>query len=296
MTDQNFVIEVDDDAEGHLLRRGIVETDDTQWLEERLRRDSGKTSFKLKILDEADDTEGHGLRGGPVVRVSVDDDDDTEGHAIAIHFPSRTEADAFRRRLLVTGVLVGTVALGGATGAGLSAIQSDSGTGAAGTTQSQAYENYREAAANEGARQGAAAAADAQAYANYQEAAANEGARQGAGAAQGAEVAPAQTDPRSHLMAPIDGAQVGPLDAHEAPAFVSSAAATDADRDIGVMDGSNAAAATQVGPLDAHEAPAFQQSAQVGPLDAHEAPAFQSGAAADEGSSELNDIGGPTPK
>jgi hypothetical protein len=295
MTDQNFVIELDDDTEGHGVRRGIVEPDDSQWLEEKLRRDSGKTSFRIS-LDEDDDTEGHGFRGGPVVRVSLDDEDDTEGHAIAIHFPSRAEADAFRRRLMVTGVLVGTVALGAAGGVGLSALQSDTGADAgAGTTQSQAYANYQEAAANEGARQGAADA-QARAYANYQEAAANEGARQGAGAAQGAEVAPAQTDPRPHLMAPIDGAQVGPLDAHEAPAFQQSATSVDADRDIGIMDGSGAAAATQVGPLDAHEAPAFQQSTQVGPLDAHEAPAFQSGAAADEGSSELNDIGGPTPK
>jgi hypothetical protein len=306
MTDQNFVIELDeDDTEGHgLLARGIVEPDDSQWLEEKLRSDSGKRSFRISVLDEDGDTEGHGLRGGPVVRVSLDDEDDTEGHAIAIHFPSLAEADAFRRRLMVTGVLVGTVALGAAGGVGLSALQSDTGADAGpATTQSQAY-------------------------ANYQEAAANEGARQGAGAAQGAEVAPAQTDPRAHVWAPIEDSlapsaadaqayanyqeaaaneaarqgggsattQVGPLDAHEAPAFQQSATSVDVDRDIGIMDGSGAAAATQVGPLDAHEAPAFQQSTQVGPLDAHEAPAFQSGAAADEGSSELNDIGGPTPK
>ncbi|MGH2402248.1 MAG: hypothetical protein ACRDE6_06015, partial [Candidatus Limnocylindria bacterium] len=203
MSDQNFVIDLDDDTEGHrLLERAIVEPDDSQWLEEKLRKDSGKTSFRVRVLDEDDDTEGHGLRGGPVVRVSLDDEDDTEGHAIAIHFPSRAEADAFRRRLMVTGVLVGTVALGAAGGVGLSALQSDTGADAgAATTQSQAYANYQEAAANEGARQGAADA-EARAYANYQEAAANEGARQGAGAAQGAEVAPAQTDPRPHLMAP----------------------------------------------------------------------------------------------
>jgi hypothetical protein len=290
MTDQNFVIELDDDTEGHALHRGIVEPDDSQWLEEKLRRDSGKTSFRISVLDD-DDTEGHVLRGGPVVRVMLDDEDDTEGHAIAIHFPSRADADAFRRRLMVTGVLVGTVALGAAGGVGLSALQSDTGADAgAATTQSQAYAAYQEAAANEGARQGAADA-EARAYANYQEAAANEGVRQGGGTV-GAQVGPLDAHEAPAFqeggLSAADQAyadrlsgqatQVGPLDAHEAPAFQSSASTVDADRDIGIMDGSGAAAGTQVGPLDAHEAPAFQSETT------------------DEGSSELNDIGGPTPR
>ncbi|MDQ4036133.1 MAG: hypothetical protein M3153_09390 [Chloroflexota bacterium] len=247
MTDKNFVIELDDDTEGHGLPQGIVEPDDSQWLEEKLRTDSGKRSFRISVLDEDDDTEGHAFRGGPVVRVSLGDEDDTEGHAIAIHFPSRTEADAFRRRLMVTGVLVGTVALGAASGVGLSALQSDSDSAGA------------------------------------------------SGASTISQVGPldAHEAPAFGINTP---AQVGPLDAHEAPAFQQSAPAVDVNRDVGIMDGSGAAAATQVGPLDAHEAPAFQQSTQVGPLDAHEAPAFQSGDTADAGSSELNDIGGPTPR
>jgi len=233
---KNIVIELEDDTEGH--SRGIVETDDADWLEERLRRDSGKTKFRVVMGDEDDDTEGHAI-AGKTVRVSLEDEDDTEGHAIAIHFPSRKEADAFRKRLLVTGVLVGTVALGAAGGVGLSALQSDDGAAGAGAVQSSvtgsdwtqaerpdaaagsgAYANYQEAAANEGARQGAAGAASAEAYSNYQEAAANEGARQG-------------------------GAQA---------------------------------------------------TTQTGPMDVHEAPAFQSSTTDDDGSSELNNIGGPTPR
>jgi hypothetical protein len=228
MSDQKIVIDLEDDTEGHKFSRGIVEPDDAEWLEDRLRRDSGKTTFRVVMRDEGEDTEGHAFEG-TTLRVSLQDEDDTEGHAIAIHFPSRADADAFRRRLLVTGVLVGSVALGTAGGIGLSALQSDADSaGTAGAAISQV---------------GPMDVHEAPAF--------------------GVNVAP----------------QVGPLDAHEAPAFQQAAAAVDADRDLGIMDASGAAAATT----------------QVGPLDAHEAPAFQS-EATDEGNSELNDIGGPTPR
>ncbi len=285
MTDKNFVIELDDDTEGHGLPQGIVEPDDSQWLEEKLRTDSGKRSFRISVLDEDDDTEGHAFRGGPVVRVSLGDEDDTEGHAIAIHFPSRTEADAFRRRLMVTGVLVGTVALGAASGVGLSALQSDSdsaGASGASTISQVGPLDAHEAPAfgiNTPAQVGPLDAHEAPAF---QQSAPAVDVNRDVGIMDGSGAAAAT--------------QVGPLDAHEAPAFQQSAPAVDVNRDVGIMDGSGAAAATQVGPLDAHEAPAFQQSTQVGPLDAHEAPAFQSGDTADAGSSELNDIGGPTPR
>ena len=228
MSDQEFLIELEDDTEGHKVARRIVEPEDAEWLEDRLRRDSGKTNFRVVMSGDDEDTEGHGA-GPTTLRVSLEDEDDTEGHAIAIHFPSRADADAFRRRLLVTGVLVGTVALGAAGGVGLSALQSDDGSaGSAGATITQV---------------GPLDAHEAPAF--------------GINAA----------------------AQVGPLDAHEAPAFQSAASAVDADRDIGIMDGSGAAAATQVGPLDAHEAPAFQSSTTD-----------------DDDSSELRRTGGPTPR
>ena len=253
MTDQEFVIELEDEAEGH-AGRGIVETDDAKWLEQKLSSDSG--TKRLRVLpDDRDDTEGHA--SDILVQVILEDEDDTEGHAIAIHFPSRAEADAFRRRLLVTGVLVGTVALGAAGGVGLSALQSDAGVTGANTAAIQADANYQAAAGAEADRQGAAGAA-AQAQANYEDASAAVADRQaGSGTA----------------------AQVGPMDAHEAPAFQQSATSADADRDIGIMDGSGAAAGSQVGPLDAHEAPAFQSSTTE-----------------DDDGNGLRNIGGPTPR
>ncbi len=248
MPARQIVIELEDDTEGH--SQGIVESGDTDWLEDRLRQDSGKTKFRVVMGDEDDDTEGHAFAGS-TVRVSLEDEDDTEGHAIAIHFPSRKEADAFRKRLLVTGVLVGTVALGAAGGVGLSALQSDDGAAGAGAVQSSvtgsdwtqaerpdaaagsgAYANYQEAAANEGARQGAADAANAGAYSNYQEAAANEGARQGA----------------------ADAANAGAYSNYQ------EAAANEGARQGGAQ------ATTQSSTTD------------------------------DDGSSELNNIGGPTPR
>ena len=266
MSEKELVIDMEDDTEGHgLIGAKIVESGDVDWLEDRLRKDSGKSRFRITLGDE-DDTEGHG-GGGSTLLLNLVDDDDTEGHAIAVHFPSRAEADAFRRRLLVTGVLVGTVALGAAGGIGLSALQSDTGAAGAGTvaTQQAGPMDVHEAPAF----QAAAAPIDASADVGIMDA--------------------------SNAAA---AAAVGPLDAHEAPAFqadggLSQADQAYADRLAGL------AAASQTGPMDAHEAPAFQglsqsdqayadrlsaQAAamQTGPMDAHEAPAFQGLSQADQ--------------
>lgn len=193
MSDKEFVIDMEDDTEGHGWR-GIVESEEADWLEDRLRRDSGKTSFRITLGDEGD-TEGHGLRGGPVVRVSLGDEDDTEGHAIAIHFPSLAEADAFRRRLLVSGVLVGTVALGAAGGIGLSALQSDAGSAAAGSAATiQAGQDWE---------------AQRQAQSGYTDPVIQSGQDWEAQRSQQSASSAATT-------------QAGPMDAHEAPAFQSS--------------------------------------------------------------------------
>lgn len=127
MTDQQFVIELGDD------QRATVEPDDSAWLRDKLRQEPGSTRVRMRY--DQDDTEGHRVRGGILVRV-IAESDDTEGHAISIHFPTREEADAFRKRLLVTGVIAGTIALGAAGGVGLANLTSgDAGTaGAAQTT------------------------------------------------------------------------------------------------------------------------------------------------------------------
>jgi hypothetical protein len=119
MTDQDLVIELEpDDTQAHIARWRI--TDDDGWLKERLGRDPGASRVTLKASD--DDVEGHGA-GTTVAIRAFDDENDTEGHAIAVHFPTREDADAFRRRLLVTGVLAGTIAVGAIGGIGLANMQ-----------------------------------------------------------------------------------------------------------------------------------------------------------------------------
>jgi hypothetical protein len=114
---ENLYIQVDD-TEGHAL--GAV-VDDENWARERAGR-GAESPVILRPADDADeDVEGHAA--GTSVRLrAFDDESDTEGHAISINFPTREEADAFRRRLMLAGVLTGTIALGAAAGAGLSSM------------------------------------------------------------------------------------------------------------------------------------------------------------------------------
>ena len=137
MSSQKYVIELDAGAEG---ATGFVEPDDADWLEQRLRR-SGPTRVRI-LSDDAGDTEGHAARRSIAVRAILEGDDDTEGHAISIHFPSASEADAFRKRMMLTGVLAGTVALGAVAGVGVANLSSgDAGAGAAQGTGQYATEN-----------------------------------------------------------------------------------------------------------------------------------------------------------
>lgn len=145
MTDQQFVIELGDD------QRAVVEGSDTAWLREKLGQQPGPMRIRVRYGD--DDTEGHGLGAGVGVRVIADGDDDTEGHAISIHFPSRADADSFRKRMLITGVLAGTVALGAAGGIGLANMSSDqaanAGAAQSAVTGSDWSQSERRAAATE---------------------------------------------------------------------------------------------------------------------------------------------------
>ncbi|HEX2884417.1 MAG TPA: hypothetical protein VHQ42_07570 [Candidatus Limnocylindria bacterium] len=290
MTEQQYMIDLD--GEG----RAIVDASDAEWLDATFGDKPGPTRLALRA--DTADTEGH-LLATNRVRVLVIDEDDTEGHAIALHFPSRQEADAFRRRLLITGAVIGTVALGAVGGAALSGLDSqDVGTTGAATVATQAGPMdaneapafQADARANQAYADRLTAQAEAQAQARADAAATerlNAQAAAQAGpmdaheapafeAAQGLSAADQAYADRLSAQA---AAQAGPMDAHEAPAFqASGAATTDANRDVGIMDGSNAAAATQAGPMDAHEAPAFQ--------------ADGAGAADDESQS----LGGPTPR
>ncbi|MGH2416802.1 MAG: hypothetical protein ACRDFY_00575 [Candidatus Limnocylindria bacterium] len=111
-------------------------TTDDDWLDETIRREPGPASLRLRLAD-VDDAEGHLAAVRRHVTVLVETDDDTEGHAISLHFPSAQEAEAFRKRLLITGVLAGTVALGAAGGYALSSVQPDAAGTAAGAAAGQ---------------------------------------------------------------------------------------------------------------------------------------------------------------
>ncbi len=120
MTDTPFFIELEGD------QPVLVEADDAAWLKDRVGRAPGPT--RLNVRYDESDTEGHTISGTLLrVIVETDDTDDTEGHVVSLRFPTAQDADAFRKRLLVTGVLAGTIALGAAGGIGL-ATMTDAGS------------------------------------------------------------------------------------------------------------------------------------------------------------------------
>jgi len=88
--------------------------DDETLVEGKLRRvDAGPTWAKHRVsivLDDAD-TSGHAFDPTSLA-ISLRFDDDVEGHALSLHFPSPQQADAFRRRLIATGVLAGALVVG----------------------------------------------------------------------------------------------------------------------------------------------------------------------------------------
>lgn len=98
------------DAEGHV--RFFVDLKDEDRFLEALRKrrgEPGSTRVELAPADEAD-TQGHATPLATAVIVRPEGDD-TEGHAISLHFPTTEQATAFRRRLLATGLIVGTVTI-----------------------------------------------------------------------------------------------------------------------------------------------------------------------------------------
>lgn len=118
-----------------------VTSEDQRWLADRIK---GRSESRLLVrLDDDLDVAGHEALDDPtLVRVLVQDEDmDTVGHSITLRLPSAEEARAFRRRMLLTGVLVGTVVLGGA-GAALAISQSiDPPAQAAGQIENVSYED-----------------------------------------------------------------------------------------------------------------------------------------------------------
>ena len=96
----------------HAARGEPADPADQQWLRLFAQQKPG-SRLRLRLHDEQD-VAGHMAVEDPrVVRLLVGDEElDTEAHAISIRLPSIAEADALRRRLVLTGVLVGTIVLG----------------------------------------------------------------------------------------------------------------------------------------------------------------------------------------
>lgn len=110
-----------------------LQADDPEWIRQRLESRSGDARVVLKPIDDDLDIEGHAM--GSTLRLQAfDDEDDTEGHAISVHFPSGEEAAAFRRRLVLTGALTGTLVVGAAGGFGLANIANNAAAGGAAVT------------------------------------------------------------------------------------------------------------------------------------------------------------------
>lgn len=104
------------------------------WARTRLGGGSRARILLRPSADGDDDVEGHAA--GTITLRAFEDEDDTEGHSLALHFPSIKEADAFRRRLVATGVLTGTLVLGAAAGAGWATMTSAPADAGQATVQS----------------------------------------------------------------------------------------------------------------------------------------------------------------
>ena len=99
-----------------------------------------KATVSIRLADTVDDTSGHAFNATTVRAVLAGPgEDDTEGHAIELHFPSAEDARNFRNRLLVTGAILTTVAVGGiAAPIVVDALAGGgAGTGTSGTTITQ---------------------------------------------------------------------------------------------------------------------------------------------------------------
>ena len=95
----------------------FASADDARALRALLEGREGQTiAITLTIPTDTDtdaDVEGHAALQSVALTLHLDEDD-TEGHAISVHFPTRDDAARFRRNLLLTGALAGSIVLGSA--------------------------------------------------------------------------------------------------------------------------------------------------------------------------------------
>lgn len=136
-SEQGFALTIEDlnqvipmafpDAAGERQLQGRLKSGDNQAI-----------SVRITPL-EAPDVEGHAF-GDALHSVWVQvhlDDDDVEGHAISVHFPTTSDADHFRKRLLAAGLLTGAIVLGSA--GAVAVANQPAATGSTIPAQTQAY-------------------------------------------------------------------------------------------------------------------------------------------------------------
>jgi hypothetical protein len=93
-------------------------------------------ALRIRLDAPADfDVTGHELDATSLI-LHVVDEDDTEGHTIRLHFPKIQDAKQFEQRLIATGVIAGTLVIGG-SGLALSQALPESGAGPSTQTQVQ---------------------------------------------------------------------------------------------------------------------------------------------------------------
>jgi hypothetical protein len=103
----------------------IAESEEARELLRRRLAESDKVQARVALRDTGD-TEGHSAASN-VVAITLDLDDDTEGHALSLRFPTAEAARDFEKRMLTTGLLVGTIAataIGVGVGVGVQNITS----------------------------------------------------------------------------------------------------------------------------------------------------------------------------
>jgi hypothetical protein len=118
-----FIVELDDGQ-----KAVIAETVEAERLL-RGRLPEGDNLRTRIALSGDGDVEGHTASGNSVA-VTLEIEGDTEGHALSLRFPTPQAARDFEKRMLATGVLVGTIAVG-AVGIGLSQSAAQSAVGPA---------------------------------------------------------------------------------------------------------------------------------------------------------------------
>ena len=100
-----FIVELDDGQEAV-----IAETVEAERLL-RARLPEGDNLRTRIAISGGHDVEGHAA-SSDTVAVTLEIEGDTEGHALSLRFPTPQAARDFEKRMLATGVLVGTIAVG----------------------------------------------------------------------------------------------------------------------------------------------------------------------------------------